>query len=96
MAGNQAAALKPVTVTSPIFVTGAARFSFAMTIGLTKRVQNATAPLVGSSEQPNHAWSMLDVTPATIVSSATTCQLFVVPVAAPKYPIAPCAKHVRP
>jgi hypothetical protein len=60
-------------------VTGDARFSFAMTIGLTPRVQSANVPLVGSSEQLRHALSMDDVAPATIVSRSTTCQLFVTP-----------------
>jgi hypothetical protein len=47
-------------------------------------VQYACTPLVGSSEQPHQRLSMLDVAPATIVSSATTCQLFVVPSKAAK------------
>jgi hypothetical protein len=59
-------------------------------------MQSANAPLVGSSEQPYQALSMVDVTPATIVSRATTCQLFVAPMFDPKYPVVPCAQDVRP
>ncbi len=77
MAAKCAAFVNDATVTSATLLTGDARSSFAMTIGLVKRVQYANTAL-GSSEQPRQKLSMLEVAPATIVSSVTTCQLFVV------------------